>query len=97
MGEYLIAQATELRQELDFKELPSSTSLLTSFFLFAAHGNLNQPQRAMFYLRQAISIAVMLGLHDEHTYAELTSSEAEQHRRIYWLLFITERYVETKS
>lgn len=82
-----------MRQEFDILDYPDCTTLLTSFFLFAAYGNLNKPQHALFYLHQAISFAFMLGLHDENTYAGLLHPEAEQRRRIYWLLFITERYV----
>jgi hypothetical protein len=34
-----------------------------------------------------------LGLHRESTYAELSVEDAEERRRIFWLLFITERLV----
>ncbi|KAJ4305097.1 hypothetical protein N0V90_000627 [Kalmusia sp. IMI 367209] len=90
-GELFIAEVLRARQEFDLLDYPDCTTLLTSFFLFAAYGNLNKPHRAVFYLHQAISFAFMLGLHDENTYAGLLPAEAEQRRRIYWLLFITER------
>lgn len=92
-GELLIAEVMKTRQEFDILDHPDCTTLLTSFFLFAAYGNLNKPQHALFYLHQSISFAFMLGLHDENTYTGLLPSEAELRRRVYWLLFITERYV----
>ncbi|KAF2792112.1 hypothetical protein K505DRAFT_308240 [Melanomma pulvis-pyrius CBS 109.77] len=90
-GELFIAEVMRMRQEFDILDYPDCTTLLTSFFLFAAYGNLKKPQHALFYLHQAISFAFMLGLHDENAYAGLPHTEAEQRRRIYWLLFITER------
>ena len=32
-----------------------------------------------------------LGLHRESTYSELSAEDAEEKRRIFWLLFVTER------
>jgi hypothetical protein len=32
-----------------------------------------------------------LGLHREVTYSEFSPEEAEERRRVFWLLFITER------
>lgn len=92
-GESLIEEVLRTRQDFDSLENPSCIVLLTSFFLFAAYGNLNKGISALFYLHQAISLAFTLGLHDEDTYTILPFVEAERQRSIYWLLFITERYV----
>ncbi|KAJ6160620.1 hypothetical protein N7470_004016 [Penicillium chermesinum] len=91
VGEDLLREAERARRECDAVDNITIESLLTSFFLFASYGNLDQQNRAWFYLCQALSMAFTLGLHREATYAELTPEEAEDRRRVFWLLFITER------
>ncbi|CAL5872424.1 uncharacterized protein PFLUO_LOCUS6688 [Penicillium psychrofluorescens] len=90
-GEELLTEAVRARRECDIVESLNIESLLTSFFLFATYGNLDKQDHAWFYLCQATSMAFTLGLHRESTYAEWNVEEAEEKRRIFWLLFITER------
>ncbi|KAH8704140.1 fungal-specific transcription factor domain-containing protein [Talaromyces proteolyticus] len=90
-GEELLLEAISARRHCDIPENMSLESLLTSFFLFAAFGNLDRQDQAWFYLSQTTSIAHTLGLHREATYSELEANKAEEHRRVFWLLFITER------
>lgn len=92
-GEELLSEAVRARRECEVLEDMNIENLLTSFFLFAAYGNLDRQNLAWFYLCQATSMAFTLGLHREPTYAELNVEEAEERRRVFWLLFITERYV----
>jgi hypothetical protein len=91
-GEALLAEALRARNEYDLIEYPDIENLLTSFFLFSAYGNLDKQDHAWFYLCQALSMAYTLGLHKEDTYLNLDSDVAEEKRRVFWLLFITERY-----
>ncbi|THC96485.1 hypothetical protein EYZ11_004029 [Aspergillus tanneri] len=90
-GEELLAEAVRARKDVDLVDEMSVESLLTSFFLFAAYGNLDKQDHAWFYLCQATSMVFTLGLHRESTYSDLSVEEAEERRRIFWLLFITER------
>ncbi|KAJ5129313.1 uncharacterized protein N7515_005352 [Penicillium bovifimosum] len=90
-GEELLCEAVRARREVDVLEEVGTESLLTSFFLFASYGNLDKQDHAWFFLCQATSFAFTLGLHREGTYAEFEAEEAEERRRIFWLLFITER------
>lgn len=90
-GEELLLETVRARAECDIVEDVSLGNLLTSFFLFAAYGNLDKQKHAWFYLCQSVSMAFSLGLHRESTYAELNIEEAEERRRVFWLLFITER------
>lgn len=90
-GEELLAEAVRARAECDIVEEQSVESLLTSFFLFASYGNLDKQKQAWFYLCQSMSMAFTLGLHRESTYAELNIHDAEEKRRVFWLLFVTER------
>ncbi|OKP11147.1 hypothetical protein PENSUB_3339 [Penicillium subrubescens] len=90
-AEKLLSEAVRARQKCDIAEDISTEALLTSFFLFVSYRNLNKQRHAWYYLRQATSMAFTLGLHRESTYAELNEEEAEERRRVFWLLFITER------
>ncbi|KAE8144906.1 fungal-specific transcription factor domain-containing protein [Aspergillus avenaceus] len=90
-GEELLAEAVHARKEYDVADGMNLESLLTSFFLFAAYGNLDKQDQAWFYLCQATSMVFTLGLHRESSYSKLNAEEAEERRRVFWLLFVTER------
>jgi hypothetical protein len=92
-GEKLLAEAVRARRECDIMEDVSIETLLTSFFLFASYGNLDKQSHAWYYLCETTSMTFTLGLHRESTYADLSVEDAEERRRIFWLLFITERLV----
>lgn len=86
-------QCLQARRQQDFIEEPDEWTVLTSFFLFAYHGNLNQSRSAWYYLREAIGFAQALRLDETDTYGGLDSKTAQRRRRLFWLLFITERLV----
>ncbi|KAH8705384.1 hypothetical protein BGW36DRAFT_367450 [Talaromyces proteolyticus] len=90
-GYHLIREAEQALHQFDpFDDLHADT-ILIRFFLFAAYGNLREPDRAWYYLNQSLSFAHILKLNMESTYEDLDQNEAEILRRIYWLLFVTER------
>jgi hypothetical protein len=67
-------------------------SVITSFFLFGSHFCLDKQNTAWFHLREATTLAQLLGMHMESFYQ--TSGdiiENARKRRLYWLLFVTER------
>lgn len=91
-AEEILAEAVRARNECDNIYEPVTTeSLLTSFFLFAAYGNLDHHDQAWLHLNQAISTAIALGFHQEATFAACGKEETEKRRRVFWLLFVTER------
>ncbi|EGC41089.1 transcription activator [Histoplasma capsulatum var. duboisii H88] len=90
-GEDLLSEALRARSEYDLIETPSIDSLLTSFYLFASYGNLDKQDHAWYYLCQALFMAHTLGLHQESSYRAFDLIEAEERRRVFWLLFVTER------
>ncbi|TFB03715.1 Maltose fermentation regulatory protein MAL63 [Trichoderma ghanense] len=90
-GEALLSAAEQARLRFNVVDDLSLDTLLTSFFLFAGYGNLEKHTHAWFYLNQAISLALSIGLHSEAAYSNLEESEREIRRRIFWLLFVTER------
>jgi hypothetical protein len=74
----------------------SLDTLRCAFFLHAFHEN-QEPGgvQSLMYLREAITLAQIMGLHRESAYASLSSSEQDIRRRIIWLLFVTERYARS--
>ena len=92
-AEYFLTEALQARAQFDIVEQRDMDNLLTSFFLFAAYGNLNKQNQAWFYLSQCISLAIAQNLHLEDSYSGLDPDEVEERRRIFWLLFVTERYI----
>ncbi|KAH0496669.1 hypothetical protein TgHK011_004020 [Trichoderma gracile] len=90
-GEALLGAAEQARLQFNVVDDLSLDTLLTSFFLFAGYGNLEKHTHAWFYLNQAISLALSMGLHSEAAYSNLDEGEREIRRRIFWLLFVTER------
>ncbi|RDL33198.1 uncharacterized protein BP5553_08637 [Venustampulla echinocandica] len=89
--EFILSCALKAREQYDIIEDSGIDSLLSSFFLFAAYGNLDKQKHAWFYLSQCLSQSNALGLHNESTYSGLDPVDAEMRRRIFWILFVTER------
>ncbi|KFY66058.1 hypothetical protein V496_02200 [Pseudogymnoascus sp. VKM F-4515 (FW-2607)] len=68
--------------------------LRIAFFLHIYYENQDQGGvKSLLFLREAITIAQIMGLHRESSYLSLSSSEQQVRRRILWLLFVTERGV----
>ena len=91
-SEMFIEECLKTRREFDYIGNPTSITVMTSFFIFAYYGNKEQSEKAWHYLQESISFAENLDMDDESTMLELNTIEAQWRRRLYWLLFITERY-----
>lgn len=91
--DYLKA-AEHARQHINIAESMSEDAIITSFFLFVCYGNREQHKQAWFYLNQSVSMAILLELDHEtpESIAGLTELDMDKRRRIFWLLFISERY-----
>ncbi|KAJ3495273.1 hypothetical protein NLG97_g3512 [Lecanicillium saksenae] len=89
----LLAAAETARQKINIAETMSEDAILTSFFLFVCYGNQEKHNQAWFYLNQSISLAILLELDNENmeSLAGLTEKDIDRRRRIFWLLFISER------
>lgn len=89
--EMLISMAESSLRQYNIIDDYSLDSILSSFFLFAAYGNLDNARHAWFYLNQSISLAQALDITRESGYINLPEGEREVRRRVFWLLFVTER------
>ncbi|OAA33215.1 Zn(2)-C6 fungal-type DNA-binding domain protein [Moelleriella libera RCEF 2490] len=68
--------------------------LRISFFLHVYHENLEGGgASSLLFLREAITHAQILKLERESTYAALSEPDQQLYRRVFWLLFVTERGV----
>lgn len=93
-SEHYVQEALRARTYAHYNMTPTTESLLTSFFLYVYYVNLPEGINAStLYLREAISIAQLLGLHKRSTYLSKSPSEAHRLRKIFYLLLVTERYM----
>lgn len=79
------------RKNYDWIDSPSPMSVMIPFFLFCYYGNHEQNAKAWHYLQESITFSENLNMDDEQSYTKLDAVEAQWRRRLYWLLFITER------
>ena len=85
------------RKTFDYIETASTLNIMTSFFIFAYYGNHAKPAKAWYYLQEAITFSEALDMDREESYSKLDPNEAQWRRRLYWLLFITERAYAVQS
>lgn len=87
-------EARRVRNLFDFSAAPNVQTLLSSFFLYAHYvNNKGRTLQAIIYLREAITIAQLLGFHEEISYEGKTRAEIHRWRKIYYTLLITERFM----
>lgn len=92
-AEHLVKQCLQERNHYDYIDEPTTSTALTSFFLFGYYGNLEKHNKALHHLHEAISFAEVIGLDDETHFSNLSVVEGQWRRRVFWLLFVTERYI----
>lgn len=96
-AELFVDECLGARRSFDYIEHPTTLSVMTSFFIFCYYGNNERHEKAWHYLQESISFAQTLDLDDECAIRKLDPVEAQWRRRLYWLLFVTERYVYRHS
>lgn len=91
LGSTLVRDVLEMRKSIDAFENPTFHMVMTSFFLFGSYFCLEKQSTAWAYLRDSTTMALLLGMNREETYRQMDPSESQLKRRLYWLLFVTER------
>lgn len=82
------------RDEFDYRSNPSLETCLTCFFLYAYYVNtIGGKTKAIIHLRESISIAQILGLHNPASFINKSPAEVHRMKKVYYLLLVTERYV----
>jgi hypothetical protein len=88
-GTTLLDEALRVRKGYEYVESPTSDS---HFILpICCYFGLDKHNTAWFYLREATTLAQILGMQDESNYRTGDLVECSRRRRLYWLLFVTER------
>ncbi|KAK9259333.1 hypothetical protein V1519DRAFT_476096 [Lipomyces tetrasporus] len=91
-GDVLANEAIRARMEYNYIEDVDEYSVLTSFFLHCYFCNLPDRQRtSLVYIREAVTFAQLLRLHEEDTYIKYTAKLAQRIRTLYFLVLVTER------
>ncbi|KAK9359235.1 hypothetical protein V1504DRAFT_434980 [Lipomyces starkeyi] len=91
-GDVLANEAIRARMEYNYMEVIDEHSVMTSFFLHCYFSNLRDRQGTSFvYIREAVTFAQFLRLHEEHTYIKYTQKLAQKIRMLYFLVLVTER------
>ncbi|KAF8850643.1 hypothetical protein BDZ45DRAFT_186561 [Acephala macrosclerotiorum] len=90
-GNLLMEETLRVRKSYDHLETPTLNSLVTSFFLFGCYYGLDLHNKAWFHLREATTLCHILGMQKEETYLQFDAVESSRRRRLYYLLFVTER------
>ena len=94
IAETFITESKRVRSTYDYMESITLHTTLTSYFLHIFYGR--QPlrkQTATFYIREAITFAQLFGMHIEDTYLRYSVKDQQVMRKLYFLLFMTERYL----
>ncbi|KAF2211497.1 hypothetical protein CERZMDRAFT_112587 [Cercospora zeae-maydis SCOH1-5] len=91
LGHALLQEALRVRKGCNYIESPTVWSVITSFFFFGSYFCLDRHNTAWFHLREATTLAQIMGMHDEANYQSTDIIESSRRRRLYWLLFVTER------
>ncbi|KAF1827297.1 uncharacterized protein K489DRAFT_289958, partial [Dissoconium aciculare CBS 342.82] len=91
LGQTLLREAIRARKAVNYNEEPTIWSVVTSFFLFGCYFCLDRQNTAWFHLREATTLAQIMGMHEESNYQMPDIIESSRRRRLYWLLFLTER------
>lgn len=91
LGHTLLQEALRVRRYSNYIETPTIWSVISSFFFFGSYFCLDKQNTAWFHLREATTLAQILGMHEEANYGSLDVIENSRQRRLYWLLFVTER------
>lgn len=87
----LLEETLRVRKGYEYLDGPTHNTLCTNFFIFGCYYGMELHDKAWYYLREATTMIHMMGMHKEETYLQWDSVEQSRRRRLYWLLFATER------
>jgi hypothetical protein len=90
-AEQLLATATNLHAHADFGQDPALEDVMTSVFLFGCHFCRNTHNAAKVRLREAVTLADVMGLYDPASYELVSIEEKDCRVRTVVLLTVIER------
>lgn len=90
-SQLLIDETLKVRKGYEYIDTVSLNALVTDFFLFGCYYGQELHDRAWYYLREASTMINLVGMHKEEYYMQLEATEASRRRRLFWLVYATER------
>lgn len=90
-AEVLLADVIRVRKCYEYIESPSTDTIVVSFFLFGSFFSLDKHTIAWYFLREATTLAQNVGMMEESAYFTGGVEEMARRRKLFWLLFVTER------
>ncbi|CAK7264369.1 hypothetical protein SEPCBS119000_000964 [Sporothrix epigloea] len=90
-GRFFLDECILARQSYDFYNDSSLHAVISSFWLSTSFFEINQSRKSWLYLREALTLAQELRLHDSASYAGLDAMDTLCRQRVFWQLFVTER------
>lgn len=91
VAEILVADVIRVRKSYEYIESPGTDAIIVSFFLFGCFFSLDKHAVAWYFLREATTLAQNLGMVEENAYFTGEPVENARRRKLFWLLFVTER------
>lgn len=92
-----ISECLRARNFCDYRSNPTIESVLVSFFLHVYYSSAKLNTSAILYLKEAIAIAELLGLHDDKNYKDKPREERHRLRNIYYILVVAERFTSLEA
>lgn len=87
-------EALRIRSRINYRLNPNIDTLLSSFFLYDYYVNVKDYKSvAITYLRETLTFAQILGLHNPKTYFNQAPASVHRMKKIYYMLMITERFL----
>ncbi|KAK3320383.1 hypothetical protein B0T19DRAFT_360455, partial [Cercophora scortea] len=90
-GCFFIERCIAARKSYDLVQDLSLSTVIASFWLSASFFEIEDTRKSWYYLREALTLALELGLQNDASYAGLGPEEDIFHRRVFWQLFVSER------
>jgi len=90
-SQLLLEEALRVRKGYEYLDSITLNAMATNYFLFACNYGQEMHERAWYYLREATTMVHMVGMHKEDHYMQFDAVEASRRRRLFWLLYATER------
>ena len=91
LGTTLLDETLRVRKSYEYIESPTTSTIITSFFIFGCCFGLNKHNTGWLHLREATALAQLVGMQEEQYYMISNAAESSRERRLFWLLFVTER------
>ena len=89
----IVEDIKRMRNQTEYSDNPTTGSILTSFFLSAGLFSLERHNTAWFYMQEAITFVKMMRIHRDEAYGSDDTPQDFMNRRLFWILFISERSV----